>query len=291
VWRNSTHRGGALTFLMLARRSCSAAPQPSAAWIPNGNPICALANTQSHASLAPDGTGGFYVAWLDERTANPAVYLMRVQGDGSIPAPWPANGIKISPLGNVDGGPGIVPDGSGGVLVFWKHTGLYGKVIGFQRVNDQAGISQPDGGATLMADWTASPFAVTSDGAGGAYVSWIRAGGRDAPGGRGHARECAGRVRRFRSPRAAFPSSRSSPVQLPERDPDEPGSEWRGRRPRAMGLRRPLRSPLRRGRARDAGCERRIFRSGCTRRHVFERNHVRRPGVACSPGGTPTASM
>src|SRR5690349_20110835 len=143
-----------------------------ATWTTNGNPVCTAPNLQSQQSLAPDGAGGFYVAWNDAR-AGSDIYLTRVLGDGTIATGWPANGLRISTSGTASN-PVVVPDGAGGALVLWQKAGF--NQVRFQRVDAQAETWLPADGSSLSDPFTAmdAPFAVASDGAGGAYLAVTR---------------------------------------------------------------------------------------------------------------------
>jgi hypothetical protein len=143
-----------------------------AAWIPNGNPLCTAANAQSQISMCPDGTDGFFAAWLDARSGSSAVYVTRILGDGTIPAGWPADGMLVS-SGGVDGRPFVVPDGEGGVVVVWITTGW---TIRLQGVSPDGVVYYVPGGVTVIPfpNAVAPSLAVAPDGAGGAYVAWAR---------------------------------------------------------------------------------------------------------------------
>jgi len=144
-----------------------------AAWTTNGIPICTAPNLQSQQTLASDGAGGFYVAWTDARSGTGTdVYLTRVLGDGNIAANWPANGMRISWSGT-GLNPVVVPDGAGGALVIWQRQGYL--QVRFQRVDENAELWLPADGYELLDSFTGrAPYAVASDGAGGAYVAVTR---------------------------------------------------------------------------------------------------------------------
>src|SRR5262249_48649541 len=68
-------------------------------------------------TMAPDGTGGAYVFWQDDRS--PGIYGQHIAADGR--ALWTADGIPI-PLTRMDelGPPVAVSDGSRGAIVAWS---------------------------------------------------------------------------------------------------------------------------------------------------------------------------
>ncbi len=147
-----------------------------AAWVPLGNPICIAAGEQTSGNLAPDGSGGAFVVWLDGRRGfpNTDLYGTRVLADGSIALGWPPNGLALAATGLVTL-PSLAPDGAGGLMVFWFDQSTY-----------QARMQHVDGLGVLApgfpADGKILPISVggpsgyivraLSDDAGGAYFLW-----------------------------------------------------------------------------------------------------------------------
>ena len=154
------------TVLILTAYPVLQAVPSTAAWSPNGNPVCTAAGAQTSPTSVTDGAGGMIVTWLDARPDAPGVYAQRLLGDGTIAPGWPADGVLCSGL-STGGTPFPVPDAAGGVLVLWYSAG----VISGQRV---------DGNGALHAGWPADAkviapneqtmdhgFAAVSDGASG----------------------------------------------------------------------------------------------------------------------------
>jgi len=52
------------------------------AWAANGVPLSAATGNQTAPVLAPDGVGGAFVAWKDERSGNADIYVQRVDAAG-----------------------------------------------------------------------------------------------------------------------------------------------------------------------------------------------------------------
>ena len=87
-----------------------------------GFAVCNAAGNQDAHTIASDGAGGFYVAWLDNR--NPGsqdVYLQRVTGDLAIASGWPATGLALTAFTSNDR-PFVLEDGTGGALIVWRPT-------------------------------------------------------------------------------------------------------------------------------------------------------------------------
>jgi predicted lipoprotein with Yx(FWY)xxD motif len=165
AWRDV--RGG--TYDIYVRRvDASGAPQ----WTADGVPLCTAAAQQQRPVIAPDGSGGAVVAWDDDRSGASAIYARRVDASG---APlWTANGVKLSPgTGNGASVPAIIPDLAGGAIIAW-HDGRGGPYdIYVQRV-DAAGVPQwgTDGVALCTNSFDQQEARITTDGAGGAIVTW-----------------------------------------------------------------------------------------------------------------------
>jgi hypothetical protein len=89
-------------------------------WNSNDVSLAAPAATQTQPSLAPDGSGGAIVAWLDLRANEADVYAQRVGASGT--PLWSANGVAVSSATGDQGSAAPVPDGAGGVIVSWEDT-------------------------------------------------------------------------------------------------------------------------------------------------------------------------
>ncbi|HVP39934.1 MAG TPA: T9SS type A sorting domain-containing protein [Candidatus Saccharimonadales bacterium] len=147
----------------------------SAAWQPNGNPIC-LNSRASMPSLAADGAGGAFIAWLDTRDpAGPRVYLQRLTRSGD-PAPgWPLGGLAASPALPGFASPSVVSDGTGGALLAWSVRNADGNwTIGAQRVGPTGFMYSgwPATGGTVGSDGYVGAYSIVADGAGGVFISW-----------------------------------------------------------------------------------------------------------------------
>jgi hypothetical protein len=154
---------------------------PAAGWPVNGRVVCAATGAQLLYSMAPDGSGGVYLAWEDYRSGVFSdVYGHHILADGSLAAGWPADGLPIAAFMEEQRDPELVPDGSGGVFCVWADARTYS-------------FSQRDVyaqhllyGGTPAAGWAANGMPVTSahsydygpalapDGSGGLYVTWTR---------------------------------------------------------------------------------------------------------------------
>lgn len=152
----------------------------AAAWLPNGNPVSAVAGIQSSPRITSDGAGGAVVVWTDSRTGASDIYAQRVDGSGTML--WSANGIAVTSATGSQSAPGCLPDGANGAFVAWRdpRAGGLGDVYA-QRIN-AAGIplwtvggialgshTDDDGAPQLasnLSNGVAAPFAY--------YVAWLQ---------------------------------------------------------------------------------------------------------------------
>lgn len=144
-----------------------ATPSARAAWQPQGNPVCTANATQQQHAGCPDGSGGVYIVWADLRGGAAQMYAQHLLSDGSIAPGWPSQGVQVTNefLAQL---PAAVPDGAGGLLVIAQ----VGSNLVAQRIEPSGSIAPgfPPNGIALTSDLTNAQFAVTSDGAGGAWV-------------------------------------------------------------------------------------------------------------------------
>ncbi len=94
---------------------------PIGSWPASGIVLADTSGNRGDAVIAPDGSGGVFVAWEDGR--NPAtsydIFVQHVTAAGAIAAGWPARGIPLTSAANMEYFPQIVGDGVGGALVVW----------------------------------------------------------------------------------------------------------------------------------------------------------------------------
>ncbi len=159
-------------------------------WQANGKPVSLAADTQFDPVLAPDGSGGAIVAWVDRRTASWAIWAQRLDSGGN--PLWAENGIMVAP--QISDGPNIVPDGAGGAIVAWQDfrnlplnpsgiTYLNRADIYAARLDGTGknlwklyGVPVVSGltaaPSTYMPGWLPDQVTMTSDGQGGVFVVW-----------------------------------------------------------------------------------------------------------------------
>ena len=145
-------------------------------WTTDGEEICTASNHQDYPAIASDGSGGAIITWHDDRsgTNTEDIYAQRINASGTVQ--WTTNGQVISAATNAQVYPSLVSDGSGGAVIAWEdyRSGNYNGDIYAQRVNSSGTVQWTTNGVAIC---TASDFqefpALTSDGSGGAIISWI----------------------------------------------------------------------------------------------------------------------
>ena len=176
----SDQRPGASTSdVYLTRVGPDGAPSPG--WPANGILVCAAPGAQLLYSMAPDGSGGVFLAWEDYRAGVFSdVYGHHVLADGLFAAGWPVDGLGIAVFMEEQRDPKVISDGAGGAFFVWADARTYSfsqRDVYAQRV---------DGHGTLASGWAANGTRVTNastydfgpraiaDPDGGLYVTWTR---------------------------------------------------------------------------------------------------------------------
>ena len=150
-----------------------AVPSVWANWVQDGVVLCNWTWHQHAPTITSDGAGGAIVTWMDYRNGNNYdIYAQRVNASGSVQ--WTANGVALCTATGDQYHPMIVSDGAGGAIVTWYDGRIAGKDIYAQRVDASGAIQwTADGVALCTATWNVIWPTITSDGAGGAVVTWM----------------------------------------------------------------------------------------------------------------------
>jgi hypothetical protein len=140
-------------------------------WTANGVALCTATRDQSNPTITSDGAGGAIVMWQDNRTGNNAdIYAQRVNALGAVQ--WTADGVAVCTAAEDQWFPAVVSDADGGAIVTWQDSRSR-KIpnIYAQRV-DGAGTVRWTAGAVALCKASGKFPRITSDGAGGAIVTW-----------------------------------------------------------------------------------------------------------------------
>src|SRR5438132_486746 len=146
-------------------------------WTPNGVPISTAANYQYYPTITNDGAGGAIITWYDVRGGiNEDIYAQRVNSAGV--RQWivsgDSNGAAISLAGNDQSNPTITSDGSGGAIITWTDNRSGNSDIYAQRINASGVVQWTAYGAAIsQASGIQNNPIITSDGSGGAIITWV----------------------------------------------------------------------------------------------------------------------
>lgn len=140
-------------------------------WTTDGIVVCGFAGQQQYPRTIPDGAGGAIIVWSDSRSGSYIIYGQRIDALGNNL--WAADGVPLSTGDGWQQYPVVVPDGTGGAIVFWQAGIGSAADIYVQRINAD-GVSQWTalGNAVCTATEMQSALYAIPDGAGGAIAIW-----------------------------------------------------------------------------------------------------------------------
>ena len=169
-----------LILLSFLARSAGAAD-----WGIYGATICAAPGDRSTSTpwslAAPDGEGGAYMGWSDNRSGTARIFLQRVTSGGGPAAGWAFHGIPVTPwIPDRQYGPALAADPAGGVFMVWlegeeRWEAPY-PVLRVTRLGADGSpkASWPAAGVTVTTTAHSNSIpAVEPDASGGAYVMWV----------------------------------------------------------------------------------------------------------------------
>jgi len=162
------YRSGS-TWDMYAQRISAAG---AVLWTADGVALCTAGGDQWAPASVADGGGGAIVTWYDSRGGNDDIYTQHISADGTVP--WTTDGVALCTATGTQNGPTAVSDGAGGAIVAWEDGRSGGSYdIYTQRISAAGEVPWTADGVALCTatNWQASPV-ITSDGAGGAIVTW-----------------------------------------------------------------------------------------------------------------------
>ncbi|MEO5616302.1 MAG: hypothetical protein ABIS67_00880 [Candidatus Eisenbacteria bacterium] len=156
---------------------------PAAGWPAGGRALTTDPGGQFDQVAIPDASGGFLIAWADDRAdsmggSNPDIYALRVTAAGTNAAGWNSGGTRLTASRRAQQWPALAPDGAGGGFVAWGQPAAGspddGEIV-LQRVlgDGTPAPGWPDSGIVIAGGPGArgSPTVVTDE-AGGCIVAW-----------------------------------------------------------------------------------------------------------------------
>lgn len=139
-------------------------------WVSDGAAICTAINDQSFPAIIPDGSGGAIITWRDARSGTDEIYVQRINATGVTQ--WASNGVKISSL-NTTRNPTITSDGSGGAIIAWQDFRSGNVDIYAQRIDAGGAVQWTSNGVAICTAVNTQRYpSITSDGGGGAIITW-----------------------------------------------------------------------------------------------------------------------
>jgi hypothetical protein len=141
-------------------------------WTANGVAISTEAGSQFYPIIVSDGSGGAIITWYDNRSGTADIYAQRINSAGAVQ--WTTNGVAISTAAVDQRDPTIVSDGAGGAIITWNdyRSGTNYDIYA-QRINSAGAVQWTTNGVAIStaANHQSLPT-ITSDGSGGAIITW-----------------------------------------------------------------------------------------------------------------------
>jgi predicted lipoprotein with Yx(FWY)xxD motif len=150
-----------------------AVPSLWASWVENGVPLCTVTWNQYYPQITTDGAGGAIVTWYDGRSGSSNdIYAQRINASGT--AEWTADGVPLCTATGNQHSPQVTSDGAGGAIVTWyDYRSGSSNDIYAQRINASGTTAWTADGVPLCTATGDQYYPqITSDGAGGAIVTW-----------------------------------------------------------------------------------------------------------------------
>ncbi|HER42928.1 MAG TPA: hypothetical protein ENO08_00525, partial [Candidatus Eisenbacteria bacterium] len=142
-------------------------------WTSDGATICDATNLQDGLQMVADGSSGAIFVWEDLRDGvNLLLYAQKITWTAGLA--WTANGVRLSSANCWQYVTQIMADGSGGAIVTW-YDDRYGvdTDIFIQHILTGGNVSWTSAGKYVCLENGDQYFpALTTDGAGGAIITW-----------------------------------------------------------------------------------------------------------------------
>ncbi len=142
-------------------------------WTANGVAISTATYNQLVPSIISDGSGGAIISWYDYRSGSAYdIYSQRINSSGTVQ--WTSNGVAICTASDSQYLPKMISDGSSGAIITWHdYRSGSGYDIYAQRINSGGTVQWTSDGVVITnASQTQQDPDITSDGSGGAIITW-----------------------------------------------------------------------------------------------------------------------
>lgn len=181
VWSDN-RTGNYDVYISRFQEDCQLAP----GWPTPGTYVCTAPGHQRNPKVVPDGSGGVYIVWEDERNGTDKdLFAQRITSSGAIAAGWPLDGVPVVAVGGNQTPFDIAVDGSAGLLVAWLHdVGNPSQNYVFAQkiaAADGAQIWTPSGGINVSYPIASGSVngglpRIVPTGSGGAIIGWPNLG-------------------------------------------------------------------------------------------------------------------
>lgn len=148
---------------------------PLPGWPANGVAVTSASGFQDRPCIAPDGSGGMFVAWLDRVPFPDRLMAQHLDAAGVRDPAWPAAGRLVGTWVSADAIPSAVSDGSGGFYLAWDDIRFGIGDVRLQRLA-ASGFPAPGWTAEGIGACTATGNqhgAVLLSGSAGPSVAWL----------------------------------------------------------------------------------------------------------------------
>jgi len=149
-------------------------------WAANGVEICTAIDKQYKSQICSDGGGGAIITWKDYRNGlNNDIYAQRVNSNGVVQ--WTTNGVTICLASGEQFEAQICSDGGGGAIITWTdyRSGSNYDVYA-QQINSLGVVQWTANGVKICtASGSQGGPQISSDGGGGAIITWYDNRGAD----------------------------------------------------------------------------------------------------------------
>ena len=148
-------------------------PDGSLLWDADGVPVCAAPGDQYNGVIAADGTGGWIVGWVDQRSYDGGdIYAQRIDASGAVL--WSADGEAVCAEAGTQQQVRVVGSSLGGAIFAWNDYRNYNSSYYADWVTPfgPAGWGTAGGVAVSTGSWNMYGAAIAGDGMGGLYVAW-----------------------------------------------------------------------------------------------------------------------
>ncbi|MDD5556677.1 MAG: hypothetical protein PHN82_05430 [bacterium] len=149
----------------------------SPAWVEDGVRLCGSGAAYGPIAVSDDA-GGAIVVWVDYRSGWGNLYAQRVDRSGT--PLWTADGVRLESVNAHAAGHHAGPDGLGGAIVTWVDVRAGYNDVYAQRIDASGSVLWGPGGVAVRGPYGENAYdpQITTDGAGGAIVTWrdIRSG-------------------------------------------------------------------------------------------------------------------